>query len=106
MKVLLDENLPHALRGELPGHDVFTVKYLGWSGTKNGVLLAQAVKSGFNVIVTMDSGVAYQQNVAALSLAVIVLVADSNDIDDLRPLVPRLLRSLKKLKPGTVVRID
>jgi hypothetical protein len=60
MKVLLDENLPHALRRELPGHEVFTVQYLGWSGVKNGALLLQAAASGFDVMVTMDSGVPYQ----------------------------------------------
>ena len=105
MKVLLDENLPHALRAELPGHDVFTVQYLGWSGTKNGRLLAQAVNTGFDVMVKMDDGVAYQQNVATLRLAVIVLESISNDIDDLRPLLPRLRRAIKSTKPGTVLRI-
>jgi hypothetical protein len=105
MKVLLDENLPHALRAELPGHDVFTVQYLGWSGTKNGRLLAQAVNAGFDVMLTMDDGVAYQQNIATLRLAVIVLQAISNDIDDLRPLLPRLRRQIKRIRPGIVVRI-
>jgi predicted nuclease of predicted toxin-antitoxin system len=105
MKVLLDENLPHALRAELPDHDVFTVQYLGWSGTKNGLLLAKAADSGFDVMVTMDSGVAYQQNRAVLPLAVIILEATSNDIDDLRPLMARLRQAVKSIKPGTVVRI-
>ena len=105
MKVLLDENLPHELRGELSGHDIFTVQYLGWSGLKNGILLAQAAASGFDVLVTMDSGVPYQQNLAALPVAVIVLSAVSNDIDDLRPLIPNLLEALKSLTPRTAVRI-
>jgi hypothetical protein len=105
MKVLLDENLPHALRAELPDHDVFTVQYLGWSGTKNGRLLAQAANMGFDVMVTMDSGVAYQQNIAALRLAVIVLEAISNDLDDLRPLLPRLRKAIKRIRPGIVLRI-
>jgi hypothetical protein len=105
MKVLLDENLPHSLRAQLPGHEVFTVQYLGWSGTKNGLLLTQASNFGFDVMVTMDSGVAYQQNRATLRLAVIVLEAASNDMDDLRPLIVRLRKSLKDIKPGTVLRI-
>ncbi len=105
MKVLLDENLPHALRARLPGHDVFTVQYLGWSGTKNGLLLAQAADSGFDVVVTMDSGVAYQQNRATLPLAVIVLQAASNDIDDLRPLIAPLRQALKSIRPRMVLRI-
>ena len=105
MKVLLDENLPHALRAQLPGHDVFTVQYLGWSGTKNGRLLIRAVNAGFDVMVTMDDGVPYQQNISTLRLAVIVLGAVSNDMDDLRPLMPRLRRAIKSIKPGTVMRI-
>jgi hypothetical protein len=63
MKVLLDENLPHDFRHEIAGHDVFTVDFLGWSGLKNGELLAQAAASGFDALLTMDSGVPYQQNV-------------------------------------------
>jgi hypothetical protein len=105
MKVLLDENLPHALRAQLSGHDVFTVQYLGWSGTKNGRLLIRAVNAGFDVMVTMDDGVPYQQNISTLRLAVIVLGAVSNDMDDLRPLMPRLRRAIKSIKPGTVMRI-
>lgn len=66
MKVLLDENLPHELRRELSGHEVFTVQYMGWSGVKNGLLLGRAAKAGFDVMVTMDSGVPYQQNLALL----------------------------------------
>jgi hypothetical protein len=84
----------------------FAMKYLGWSGTKNGRLLIRAVSEGFDVMVTMDSGVAYQQNVAAINFAVIVLEAKSNDINDLRPLVPRLRTAIKRIKPGTVLRIS
>ena len=79
MKVLLDENLPHELRQLIPGHDVFTVQYLGWSGMKNGALLLQAATENFDVIVTMDSGVQYQQNTVKLPLAIIFLSAASND---------------------------
>jgi len=105
MKVLLDENLPNELRRELSEHDVFTVQYLGWSGLKNGVLLARAAASGFDVMVTMDSGVPYQQNLAALPVAVVVLSAVSNDVDDLRPLIPKLLEALRTLVPKSVIRI-
>jgi hypothetical protein len=102
MKVLLDENLPHALRRELPSHDVFTVQYMGWSGTKNGALLATAAAFGFDAMVTMDSGVPYQQNVTTIPLSVVVLVAPSNDIDDLLPLVPALRATLAGLPPKSI----
>jgi hypothetical protein len=105
MKVLLDENLPHELRHHLVGHDVFTVAYLGWSGTKNGALLERAAREGFEAFVTMDNGVAYQQNVAALSIGVVILSAASNDMSDLLPLVPALLRSLATLKPRMITRV-
>jgi hypothetical protein len=105
MKLLLDENLPHDLRHQLRGHEVFTGQYLGWSGISNGELLARAAASGFDALLTMDSGVPYQQNVAALPVAVLVLSAASNDIDDLLPLVGEVLDALTKLTPRTLVRI-
>jgi hypothetical protein len=105
MKVLLDENLPHALRHELPGHEVFTVQYMGWSGLKNGRLLAQAAAAGFNATVTMDSGVPYQQNLATLPLTVIVLFAASNDMEDLQPLLPDLREAIAHSKAKSVIRV-
>jgi hypothetical protein len=106
MKVLLDENLPHELRLEVPGHDVFTVQYMGWSGAKNGLLLKQAAAAGFDVMITMDSGVPYQQNISSLRLEVVVLSAASNDIEDLRPLLPRLRETLNAPIANTVVKIE
>jgi hypothetical protein len=105
VKVLLDENLPHDLRHHLLGHEVFTVAYLGWRGTKNGELLRRAAVAGFDALVTMDNGVSYQQNTTALSLAIVILSAPSNDISDLLPLVPALLDRLGKLMPRSVVRL-
>lgn len=54
MEVLLDENLPHRLRTHLGSHDVFTVRYQGWSGLKNGQLLGSAEAGGFEVFLTGD----------------------------------------------------
>ena len=105
MRILLDENLPHDPRHHLVGHDVFTVAYLGLTGTKNGALLARAADEGFDAFVTMDNGVAYQQNIASLQLAVVILAAPSNDITDLLPLIPSLLLCLTTLKPGTIARV-
>ena len=105
MKTLLDENLPHELRHLLTGHDVFTVAYMGWSGTKNGALLARAANDGFAAFITMDNGVAYQQNPSSLPLSVVILSAASNDISDLIPLVPALLRCLSALAPRAIVRV-
>jgi hypothetical protein len=105
MKLLLDENLPVAIRHELVGHDVFTVDYMRWKGTRNGKLLSIAASSGFDALVTIDDAIPKQQNVKNIPLSVIVLVALSNDIDDLRPLVPRLLDALKSLPPRSVIEV-
>ena len=105
MKILLDENLPHDLRKHLQGHDVFTVAYVGWCGLKNGVLLQRAADDGFDVMITMDNGVAYQQNVQTLPCTVLILSAASNDIDVLLPLVPLILRRLGSLTPRSILRV-
>jgi hypothetical protein len=105
VKVLLDENLPHDLRRHLAGHDVFTVQYLGWSGTKNGELLQRGAEAGFDVLVTLDNGVTYQQNITILPLSLVILSAASNDFDDLKPLIPALLQCLESLRPKTIQRV-
>jgi hypothetical protein len=106
MKVLLDENLPHAFRHELRGHDVFTVDYQGWRGITNGELLRVAAAAAFDVFITLDVGVQYQQNPATLPVAVLVIRAPSNDIEDLRPLTPLVLNALHGLKPRQVAVIE
>lgn len=88
MRILLDECLPRRLRRELPGHDVRTVPEMSWSGTKNGALLALMDAQGFEVLVTVDQNSRHQQNLQAIGVAVIVLVAASNRLVDLVPLMP------------------
>lgn len=104
MRILLDESLPNELRSDLPGHDVHTVPEIGWSGLKNGELLARSA-GRFDVFVTADQNLRYQQNLSALPVAVAVLAAKSNRIEDLRPLIPELLRSLDTLQARTLVQI-
>ncbi len=105
MKILLDENLPHALRHLLPTHEVFTVAYLGWKGVGNGKLLAMAADAGFQAVMTTDRGIEYEQNIHALPLAVVVIMGRSNDESDLIPLLPRLLGALDALLPKTLIKV-
>ena len=105
MKVLLDENLPHQVRLELPGHDVFTVAYMGWGGVENGELLRQAAAAGFDALLTNDRGLEYQQNLGALPVAVVVLLAGANTIEAIRPLYPELLATLASLRPCEFVKL-
>ena len=99
MRLLLDECVPKRLRRELPGHEVHTVPEMGWAGRENGELLGSA-ESDFDVLVTVDQKLKYQQSVAGRNIAVVVLVARRNKIEFLRPLVPDLERTLAEIKPG------
>ena len=105
MKVLLDESVDVHLRRELVGHDVFSVTYMGWNGLKNGALLRRAADDDFEVLVTTDQNIAYQQNVQTLPCAVIVMHAASNSFRHLKPLVPNLLRALAVLQPCSLVHV-
>jgi hypothetical protein len=93
------------LRRDLPGHDTRTVAEMGWSGTKNGLLLRRAAQE-FDAFVTVDQGIAYQQNLVSVDLAVVVIAAPSNDIDDLRPLMSRVRAAVEQATPGQVVSVE
>jgi predicted nuclease of predicted toxin-antitoxin system len=105
MKLLLDENLPHQLRHEISGHDCSTVAYSGWSGVGNGELLQNAASAGFDAVLTKDANVQYEQNLVNLPVAVVILHAATNDIDDIRPLLPTLLSALSNLIPNQVTHV-
>ena len=104
MRILLDESLPRRLARELAGHDVQTVQQRGWAGLKNGELLRLA-SAEFQVLVTGDQNIEYQQNPATRSIAVVVLVAPNNRLETLRPLVPGLLEALALIQPGRLTRV-
>lgn len=101
MRVLLDECVPRSFRGELPGHEVRTVAELGWAGTRNGLLLRRAAAQ-FDVFLTVDQGIEFQQYLTGVDLAIVVVVARSNSIDDLRPLVPRVLAAISASSAGSI----
>lgn len=96
--------MPRKLRRELPQYEVRTVVEMGWGGTKNGALLRRAAGE-FEVLLTVDSNMEYQQDTTALPIAVVVLIAFSNDIDVLRPLMPEVRAVLSSLQPGGLYRI-
>lgn len=101
MKLLLDENLPHRLRPLIVGHDVATTAHMGWGGKKNGELLALAAAAGFEALLTKDGNLHYQQS-AKLPLSIVLLSAPSNKLDDIRPLIPALLKAVENLAPNAV----
>ncbi len=104
MRILLDESLPKELQSELPGHEVRTVQEMGWASLRNGELLGRCLNR-FDVFLTADQSLQFQQNLKALPVSVAVLAAKSNRVADLRPLIPKLLNSLSALRPRTLVQI-
>lgn len=101
MKVLLDECVDWRLSRTIVGHDVKSARQMGWLTIKNGELLTLASET-FDVFVTVDRNLAFQQNLGALPIAVIVLRAKTNRLADLIPLVPELMSAIEAAKPGLV----
>ena len=104
MRILLDEDLPRRLGAMLSGHETTTVQRSGWSGIKNGKLLALAADR-FDVFLTMDGNLEYQQNMSTLPIAVLIVEAVSNRIEYLAPLVPSILSKLNQIQPRTLRRV-
>ena len=104
MRLLLDECVPKRLKRELPSHDARTVQDLGWAGIKNGTLLSLA-NGQFDALLTVDQGIESQQNLSGLSISVVVMMAPSSDVDDLRPLLPGVEEALAKFRPGEIIRV-
>lgn len=104
MRLLLDECVPKRLKRELPGHEIQTVPEAGWAGVKNGALLCVA-DGLFDVFLTVDQGIQYQQNLAGSRISVVIMVAPSNDIDDLRTLIPLVAEAQKQVQSGQVIRV-
>ena len=102
MRILLDESLPRDLSALLVGHETATVSAAGWSGIKNGKLLALAATQ-FNVFVTADRNIEYQQNLATLPIAIVVLMLRRTRIQAIEPLVPELIRLLNQ--PRTLRKV-
>ncbi len=104
MRILLDESLPRDLAALLAGHEVKTVRSEGWAGIKNGKLLALTAAQ-FDVFITADRNIEFQQNMAALPVAIVVLVLRSTRIQSITPLLPERLRTLNHLLPKTLARV-
>jgi len=103
MRLLLDECVPRRLRRDSAGHTVSTVEEAGFKGLKNGQLLRAA--GNFDALITVDRNIPFQQNLASFNISILILVAGSNRYRDLKSLVPRVLDSLKRIKPGEIAHV-
>ena len=106
MKLLLDECAPRRLKNQFPNHQVQTVVDLGLSGVRNGELLRQAVANGFDVLITVDQRLRFQQKIPQFDLAVVILVAKPCRYPQLKALVLKVLTALLTIKAGECVVIQ
>ena len=105
MLLLLDECVPRPLKRDLIGHDARHVSEMGWSSKRNGELLQLMLAAKFAALLTVDQNIEFQQNVRASGIAVLVLLAKTNRIQELRPLVPDILAELTRVAAGELIRI-
>lgn len=106
MKVLIDECAPKALKTFLikHGHQSRTVQEAGWAGKQNGELLTLA-EAAFDVLVSLDTNLSYQQNLAGRRIAIVVLRYSSNRLDHLRQYFPACLSAVEKSQPGEITQV-
>jgi len=104
MRILLDESVPGRLGALLVGHETSSVQRRGWAGIRNGKLLTLAATE-FDVLLTADKGIEHQQNLAALPIAVLIVLARSNRMEDMAPAVPAILTALSELPPRSIRKV-
>jgi hypothetical protein len=104
VKVLLDENLDHALRRLLGHHEVVTVAYMGWAGLQNGELLQAAEENGVDVLLTGDGTLSYEQNLTGRRLAIVALSAIQLPIIKMH--LPKIVAAIDNAQPGSFQMVD
>lgn len=104
MRVLLDENIPHKLRGLLKGHETVTVAFQGWVGFKNGELLRAAEDAGFDVLITSDKGIPYEQKMTGRKLALVML--STPDWNVLKIATEKIAKAIDSSTPGSFTSVD
>jgi len=104
VNLLLDECIDRRLTREFSEHYIKTVPQMGWATIKNGQLLALAEKE-FDVFITIDRNLSFQQNLPKFNIAVVILRAKTNRLADLKPLAPKVLAALPTLSNGQVAEV-
>ena len=102
MKLLLDECVTVYLKPEFAGHEVTTVDQAGLKGLQNGELLRVASER-FDVLITVDQKLRFQQNLANFEIAILILKAARTSYPFLKPLMPKALEELRTIEPGSVI---
>jgi hypothetical protein len=102
MRIIIDECVPSIAKRGLPSRNIVSVQEMGWAGVKNGKLL-KLVADQFDVFITSDQNLRFQQNLAAIDLAVIVL--PSNQVPVVKLLLPTIDEALGMIQPGSLIEI-
>jgi len=97
MKILLDECIPVRLKKHLSGFEVYTVTEMGWTSLKNGQLMKVAIESGFDIMMTVDKNLQYQQNLKDYDITIVVFDVLFNRLQDFVPLIPKFIELQPKL---------
>jgi hypothetical protein len=105
MRILIDECIDERFRNSLTGHDCQTARYAGLAGLKNGDLLNAAEAAKFDVFLTVDQGVEYQQNLTGRKISIIIFRTKSNRLHTLLQLVPTCLAHIESIQPGQFIKI-
>jgi predicted nuclease of predicted toxin-antitoxin system len=104
MRIILDENVPQKLRLLIEGHTVVTVTFQGWSGLKNGALLTIAEEAGYDLFITADQEISYQQNLAGRKMALVVL--STNNWDYIKGAIAKIMAAIEGVTPGSYTEVD
>jgi len=105
VKILFDHCVPRRLRRELLGHETKTAREMRWEGLKNGKLLGEAQVAGFDVFLTVDQNIRYQQNLQGHAIAVVVMITNGITVEDLRLLLPAVEETLALVQPGQLYEV-
>jgi hypothetical protein len=105
MRLLVDECVPRPLLRDLTEFDAHHVVDRGWSSKRNGELLKLMLADGFDVFLTVDQSIPFQQNLQASQVGVVLVSSRTNRIIELRPLLPQILDALRRISPGKLIRV-
>ena len=105
MKILLDHNLDWRLIRHLPGHEVKSASEMNWKELVNGLLLKEAELAGFEILLTGDTNINYQQNIASRSISIVVLRAYNNRRKTHIEMMADVMKVLTTIKPGQIIEV-
>jgi predicted nuclease of predicted toxin-antitoxin system len=103
MKIPLDECVPWPMHRLLPQHSVTSVQALGWSGVRNSELLGRA-EADFDLLITSDQNIRYQQNLAGQRIAILEL--STNDLRRIRAAAALIEEAVQKIQPAELRRLE